>query len=413
MENPKTMMHPSPPPAGLGIEEGPLRPTVLAERLDVLDGLRGIAAFAVVLYHYLARYGEAHWSENLYPHGDISKDYPFLLYFGDFGVLLFFTLSGFVIFMTLERSTGIVDFAVRRLARLWPCMLICATMSAIILNATGVAEYYTDYAFVRTTGLEYFSSIFFISPELVGNIIGINYEARWVEGVYWTLWAEVRFYGLIAMTYLIAGPSRFLLFWFLILLASAALETLRAFDPGAAFAYWKLFLALQPRYLGWFSLGIVGYLAFQNRLSPLAMVIAAVGLYSILVGEVIQFRGGVIGFKAARFATYCVVVALLVAVSLRSRILSPLRFKPIVGLGLISYPLYMFHEGPGMVSFMLAAEAGLDPWLAVFGAIVLVIVIATLVHRYVELPGKQLIMSVLRTRANSAQARFAILRYRN
>ena len=48
-------------------------------------------------------------------------EFPFFKY-GFYGVQLFFSVSGFVIVMTLERSGGLIEFAVKRLARLWPTM---------------------------------------------------------------------------------------------------------------------------------------------------------------------------------------------------------------------------------------------------------------------------------------------------
>ena len=63
-----------------------------APRLAQLDALRGIAALAVVLFHYTTRY------DQLFGHAQSpALSFPY----GYLGVNLFFMISGFVILMTL------------------------------------------------------------------------------------------------------------------------------------------------------------------------------------------------------------------------------------------------------------------------------------------------------------------------
>ena len=179
-------------------------------RLDVLDGLRGIAALAVVAYHFFARWAEPHFHPTLYQHGDAIAEWLPLQIAGRFGVYLFFLISGFVIMMTLERATGVLDFTARRAARLWPPMLVCATLSTLIINWSDVAYVYENVARWHVTPVEYVSSIFFIPPDMTADLFGIQQSdtPRWVEGVYWTLWSEVRFYAVIALAFLAQSATR-------------------------------------------------------------------------------------------------------------------------------------------------------------------------------------------------------------
>ena len=65
--------------------------------------LRGIAAVAVLGYHFTTRYQEQI--------GHVDGP-PANLWIGNYGVYLFFLISGFVIFMTLERTRTAADFVV-------------------------------------------------------------------------------------------------------------------------------------------------------------------------------------------------------------------------------------------------------------------------------------------------------------
>src|SRR5262245_3655062 len=77
-------------------------------RFEELDVLRGVAAMAVVIFHY-----SGHATRYL-------TGFPFHFKLGEHGVQLFFAISGFVIFMTLENTQRLRDFVVSRFSRLYP-----------------------------------------------------------------------------------------------------------------------------------------------------------------------------------------------------------------------------------------------------------------------------------------------------
>ena len=98
------------------------------QRLQALDALRGIAALAVVLFHYLPYYHE------LYGHSFTPWAW---LEFGRYGVHLFFILSGFVIFMTLERTRSAGWFAMARSMRLLPGLWAGIVITWLFVAALG------------------------------------------------------------------------------------------------------------------------------------------------------------------------------------------------------------------------------------------------------------------------------------
>src|SRR6218665_1067637 len=138
-------------------------------RLLEIDALRGIAAMAVVLFHYTTRLRE------LYP---TTPETLFSVPWGHHGVNLFFILSGFVIFMTLERASRPMDFVVSRFSRLYPAYWFSVALT---------------FAVVAWLGLEGKS----VSPgAAIGNLLMFHslFHIPHVDGVYWTLEVELLFY---------------------------------------------------------------------------------------------------------------------------------------------------------------------------------------------------------------------------
>lgn len=96
-------------------------------RLSQLDGLRGIAAFVILLYHVDMVYRV---------HGAFARGYLF--------VDMFFLLSGFVLAVSTERklNAGInpLAFVQSRFVRLWPLVAVGAGVAAARAFAIGMAD---------------------------------------------------------------------------------------------------------------------------------------------------------------------------------------------------------------------------------------------------------------------------------
>lgn len=389
--------------------------TASDQRLEVLDGMRGLAALMVVAYHFFARWAEPQFTPTLYAHGDGLATFLPLQLAGEVGVHLFFLISGFVIMMTLERATGLLDFIVKRAARLWPAMLVCATLSTVIINASGVGNLYENVTRWQVTPVEYFSSIVFIPPDMTASLFGIQQSdmPRWVEGVYWTLWSEVRFYALIAIAFWLSPRSLFLWVWAALQGLSFGVDILQQAMEGLPGGLWPLAMLVQPDMLAWFTLGLVSWKWRDLGAHPALLLLATIAGLSVLVGPIISLAPGAFGISesAARQIVMLLMVGLPFALFLTgSALLKPLTWPPFIAVGLASYPLYLFHERPGMVYMYWLNSAGLPPWISVALAIIIVIATALLLHRFAEIPGKRFILGQTLSGAERLQERFRIFR---
>lgn len=106
------------------------------ERSRALDGLRGVAALAVIFYHSILHHDVLVNTvlgtpiQDLTTRRDIGTKIALMLFNGNTAVILFFVLSGFVLTISLDRMTGsAVDvvgrFVVRRAFRLYPALFAC------------------------------------------------------------------------------------------------------------------------------------------------------------------------------------------------------------------------------------------------------------------------------------------------
>jgi peptidoglycan/LPS O-acetylase OafA/YrhL len=241
---------PAAPPASRRPAEPAARP---GGRLVALDGLRFLAALMVLSFHFTAREGPAAvaWggrSPQVFPEVYRVTSYGWL------GVEMFFLISGFVICMSAwGRTPG--QFFRSRVTRLlpayWPAVLI--TFAAVSL-----------YPAIRG---QVTPSDMLLNLTMLHQPLGV----RHVDGVYWTLWVEARFY-LLMLLVLWRGLTyrRMLLFcygWTIIaVLANESKEAL-------------LIELAQPTFAPYFVAGIAFYLIrrFGSDLSLWGLIAVSAG----------------------------------------------------------------------------------------------------------------------------------------
>ncbi|MCX5207298.1 acyltransferase [Streptomyces sp. NBC_00237] len=329
-----------------------------------LDGLRLVAALMVVAFHFV---GFDNWPLPVWG-GSTSVVFPRahpVASYGWLGVQLFFLISGFVICMSCWGRT-VREFAVSRVVRLFPAYWFAVLVTAgVLLVAQGA---------VRTG----------ITPSrILSNLTMFQAPmgARNVAPVYWTLWAEMRFYLLFAVVCALGMTYRrcvgFCGGWLLAAVlaphADIPLVRMLAVPDAAPFFVGGMVIFLMHRFgtspVLWLLLG-GSWLSAQHQLLRLLPVAerSVDGDLSWSVSLVV-----VTGFYG---------VLLLVAL----RPLRALNRPWLVTAGALTYPLYLLHEEIGW-EVIRHFSAEVSPRVLLVGVVGGLVVLAYGVHRTVERPG--------------------------
>ncbi len=335
-------------------------PTLHRPRLALLDGLRFVAALAVVGYHLAGRTTTAWGPDQAERLGDV----PRWTSYGSLGPELFFVISGFVVLMTAwGRPTAQV--VASRVARLMPAYWAGVLLTGGLL------------LLVWPEGKEVSVQQVVVNLTMLQSAVGVPH----VDGVYWTLWAELRFYLLVGVLCLV-GVTRGRVLGFALLWPLAGQAAVAVGHDGLA-------TLLVADYAPLFAVGMALYVLHRD--GHRADAWAVVGVHTVLAAWlVVPSRVAVLerttGHEPSALLLTVGVVACVAAVAAVT--LTPLarvRGAWLVTLGALTYPLYVVHTYLGLaVVRALAPEAPAAVALAAAG--VVVVGTAWVVHRVVEVP---------------------------
>jgi peptidoglycan/LPS O-acetylase OafA/YrhL len=221
--------------------------TEATNRVVALDGIRGIAILLVIGFHFFYHNASPYNPTNLYPYGEALAWNPIFKY-GYLGVELFFIVSGFVIALTLDTCKSPFDFALRRFARIWPALIVCSSVTYIVLRYSG-----SPYSALKNVDWSFFLPSWTLSqPQLWRSF---SPRADLIDGVYWSLVVEIRFYVIAAVLYW--GFSRSSLgksIVFYTLGAALIKAALNRLTPGMDAPFDWFFIS---GYIPWFAAGVV------------------------------------------------------------------------------------------------------------------------------------------------------------
>lgn len=325
-------------------------------RYEELDCLRGLAALAVVLFHFTYGYDNGF--------STLSAD-KFYFRYGLLGVQLFFLISGFVIFMTLEKTKKAKDFVVSRFSRLYPAYWASIIATVVLTTALAVP----------------FQSGMFELKQVIINFTMLQYwfKIKDVDGAYWTLAVELTFYVIMLSVYLLKKQkfiTWFCLVWLFLSICFATFEI-----PFENYINVILILKYAPLFVG----GIVFYLLKKN---PKDRHLHALVFLSLASESYLLYQ------LDSAFIVHSIVASFYIIFYLF--VYDKLGFivnKFLVFIGTISYSLYLVHENIGFgIIYWLKKIADIQLFYLPI-TIFIIVVLAAFITFYIEKPAMKWIRS--------------------
>lgn len=343
-------------------------------RLSSLDGLRGIAILLVIGRHYFDDGGD------LYPYGDAFSGFVLFKY-GQMGVELFFIISGFVIAMTLETCRTPYEFLVRRFARIWPPLVVCSVITFAILGAL----WWSPHSVAKHEIWANFLPSLTLTPNLIWQPYFPGVDL--VDGVYWSLLIEARFYLIALALYWAVPRMRFghavALFTVANILCRAVVQRVL---PGSNDIYSAAFV---PDFMPWFAAGAVFYDLWHRRIGTWT---ALMFLFPMLL---IIFRTNTFSKESpvVLSAFALIFFAMFWAVSQRYAIVRIFELRPLVLVGLCSYSIYLLHHEIGM-AFITSMPGSWPIGIQLFGILIVIAIMVGagyLSFRFLEGPAGRVV----------------------
>jgi len=346
-------------------------------RFYEIDLLRLVSAVLVVVFHYTFVGSSLDFAPE--PRTDafgVVSRYMYL------GINFFFIISGFVILLSAEDGKP-RQFVISRFVRLYPAYWLCVLLTA------GAAVLFAQPAFQLSW------SDVLINLTMLQSGFGVPH----VDGVYWTLWVELKFYALV----LVMVWLRLLRFlpWFCGAVLLASIIALSTSMPSSV----EPFVAGFPLWAAYFACGCVLYLIKSRGFNwGYGLLVLLSIIFCVRQNQV--FTGLMIGWYKQDFNVWVSVLATLLfygtmaAIALRKTGL--LRDPRLYYLGVLTYPLYLIHENIGFMMFNAWHEL-MPGWLLISGVLVFMLLVSWLIHRWVEKPVQALLKRLLLTDAERAK----------
>ncbi|MBC3538119.1 acyltransferase family protein [Rufibacter sediminis] len=308
-----------------------------SSRLEFLDFLRFIAAFAVMLQHTLESKSPAF--------ATFSTHY---FQFGVFGVTLFFLTSGFIIPVSLEKAKSLKSFWISRMFRLFPLYLTSILVSLVLIYLGWIE------GSLPTAG------------SLLANVIMLAkfLGQPLIQGLYWTLNLEMVFYLAVTVLFITGLLRRSVLLavaalGFALLVGVVGTQVLHLLESG-----WGLCFQLATMFVG-----TVFYRYMTGQVTGKSwglILFAAIGVlfaitYANLYQKDIPSELGTRSFWPVTNAFFLAYALFTSCFLLRERSYP----KPLLFLGIISYSLYLVQATvlaillPHLSNVFVAAPVGI------------------------------------------------------
>lgn len=320
------------------------------QRINIIDLGRFIAAFIVLLFHYFysgINNGKVTTIGFTEPISSFAR-------YGHIGVPFFFMISGYVIYYSAINKTAF-EFITSRAKRLYPAYWVAIVFTTIIsFSLKGGPEFHLTWKQIL------------INLTMLQHIFNV----KDVDGVYWTLFVELKFYMVVFFILFVLNEKFLLLFFkiwpFLILIFAFT-------------GYLKFICDYQFCY---FSYGILIALYDRERKTQvLVPLIVSVGLCFYTIN--LHSFSGFDTMIYSGLMLLCTVFFYSLTFDKVKKIKIPYSYI----LGALTYPVYLVHAHFGYLSLINFANESNK--LYVYPIIMLIVFsVAYSIHYFMEKKNK-------------------------
>lgn len=328
-----------------------------------IDGLRAFAVFIVIAFH-----------------SDLK-----LFQGGYIGVDIFFVISGFLITSIIvssneKNSFCFLNFYKKRIVRLLPALILTLTLTLIF-----------GLIFYNSSDFDYHGKVTFFSALGIANILfseGSDYfaqnQATHQLTHLWSLGVEEQFY--IAWPFIVIIFSRtktVLIILSLILLIASLSASIISSDTSPNEAYFLPQYRIFELMTGAITAFI--YRSRHYRIFDLGKLKEIPSLISIILIIFCTFSFSSKTLFPSHNAFYpCIATSLLILFPSKSISKKFLSAKPLVFIGIISYPLYLYHHP--FISYIHFFELTENPLYIIIITLTLAIPSAWITYKFIESP---------------------------
>jgi peptidoglycan/LPS O-acetylase OafA/YrhL len=334
------------------------------DRLYSIDLIRFIAALYVVFYHYGFR-GFAKDNMSILQFSELES----FSKYGYLGVDLFFIISGFVIIMSV-RNSDLIDFGISRFTRLYPAFWVSVALTALVTFFYG--------------GIIYNVSL----KQVLFNLTMLNgfFGVEHVDGVYWSLVVELKFYFLIAIVLFFNKLKHIKIFGY-ILLAISILQLFLPFADAPRFLqviYYATFARWSPYFIaGMFFYFIRSEKEILKNLIPIIIAYFVAIKYAL---ENVVYRSEVYGHNFSAIVVVLLISIFFVVIFFISiNKLKLLNRKVFLYMGILTYPLYLIHQNIGFIIFNNLGSK-INKWVLLFAVFTIMLIASYMINKFIEKP---------------------------
>lgn len=313
---------------------------------------------------------------------------------GDVGVSTFFLISGFLILHSRQRS-DLVPYLIRRVFRIFPVAIVSVVLCYFLVIFVNNHFLGTHYAIDWSKML--------LNALLINTLFGV----AMIIPVFWSLYVEIKFYllvGLLGRKINIIGIiilSLVMVTLIYIIGITKQYQSSHFFVMVSDFCYSFVFITymligscIYIMFKRWINSSQTSFLEFlkeTNKKNILLSVLAIVSMFLLFAVAVRVYMKFFYTFPMNHFfKDYAFCVLLFIILIINHKKLDRFKSKTLTLLGDLSYPIYTLHYMfMASIIFLLGRYSLFSKFVILhyIAALIIFIMIAYIVHIFVEKPG--------------------------